>query len=103
LFSVTIKDCDVESFTVGGAGGGGKDTANTGCRITHRASGAQGKATDTRSWQKNRILAFGRMARSKVFQDWHKIECARRLGQAVSIENTLDDLMLDKNLKIEYI
>lgn len=35
LFSVTIKDCKTEAFTVGGRGGSGKDTSNTGCRVTH--------------------------------------------------------------------
>lgn len=35
LFSVTIKDCRVDTFTVGGNGGSGKDTSNTGVRVTH--------------------------------------------------------------------
>lgn len=35
LFSVTIKDCRVDAFTPGGNGGSGKDTCNSGCRITH--------------------------------------------------------------------
>ncbi len=35
LFSITIKDCKVDAFTVGGNGGAGKDTSNTGCRVTH--------------------------------------------------------------------
>jgi len=36
LFSVTIADCDVGTFTVKGPGGGGKDTSQTGVRVTHR-------------------------------------------------------------------
>lgn len=36
LFSVTIADCDVKTFTVKGPGGGGKDTSQTGIRVTHR-------------------------------------------------------------------
>lgn len=35
-FSITIKDCDVGTFTVKGPGGGGKDTSQTGVRVTHR-------------------------------------------------------------------
>jgi protein subunit release factor A len=35
LFTITIKDCRVDSFTVGGNGGSGKDTSNTGARVTH--------------------------------------------------------------------
>ncbi len=33
LFSVTIKDCKCDAFTVGGRGGSGKDTSNTGVRV----------------------------------------------------------------------
>jgi hypothetical protein len=36
LFSVTIKDCEVQTFTVKGPGGGGKDTSQTGVRVIHR-------------------------------------------------------------------
>lgn len=65
-------------------------------------SGAVGKCTDTRSWQKNRQIAFGRMARTKEFQNWHKVECARRLGQLADIEKVVDAQMAEINLKIEY-
>jgi len=42
------------------------------------------------------------MCKSDKFQKWHKAECARRLGQVQELESKLDDLLLDKNLKIEY-
>jgi hypothetical protein len=71
--------------------------------VVHKASGAVGKSTDTRSWQKNRIIAFKRMAESKEFKAWHKLECAKRLGQVEEIEKIISEQMLDKNLKIEYI
>jgi len=35
LFSVTIKDCKVETFSVSGAGGQRRDKKQTGVRITH--------------------------------------------------------------------
>lgn len=66
-------------------------------------SGAVGKGTETRSYQQNRKAAFKRMAESKEFKAWHKLECARRLGQLESIEDAVDLAMLDPNLKIEYI
>ena len=102
LFSVTIKDCDVQTFHVGGAGGGGKDTCSSGVRIVHRASGASGRAVDSRSQRKNKELAWKRMAESKAFIAWHKIECARRMGQESELNRILDDLLLDKNIKVEY-
>jgi hypothetical protein len=36
LFSVTIKDCDVQTFTVQGGGGQRRDKKQTGVRIIHR-------------------------------------------------------------------
>ena len=100
LFSVTLKDCRVDYFTVGGHGGGGKDTSNSGARVTHIASGAVGRAVDTRSAQKNRRLAFERMAATKTFKAWVKIT-ASRLITGKSIEDIVDDQMEEKNLKIE--
>ncbi len=102
LFSVTIKDCEVQTFRVGGSGGGGKDTCDSGVRIVHTASGATGRAVDTRSQAKNKQLAWKRLANSKEFKAWHKLECARLLGQVSEIEKLLDEELLDKNLKIEY-
>ena len=103
LFSVTINDCEVTTFTVGGNGGSGKDTSKNGILIKHIASGATGKSTDTRSYHQNRKLAWVRMANSKEFKAWHKKECARRLGQLTSIETEVDRQIQEMNLKIEYV
>jgi hypothetical protein len=43
------------------------------------------------------------MANSKEFKAWHKLECAKRLGQAGEIEKLLNESMSDENLKIEYV
>jgi hypothetical protein len=56
-----------------------------------------------RSFQQNRKIAWKRMAESKEFKAWHKLECARRLGQTQEIEKLLNESMSDDNLKIEYI
>lgn len=42
------------------------------------------------------------MAESKEFKAWHKLECARRLGQAIDIEKSVDEMMREANLKIDY-
>ena len=102
MFSVTIKDCEVSTFTVKGPGGSGKDTSQTGVLIRHLPSGAHGRGTETRSYDKNRRSAWIKLANSKEFKAWHKMECARRLGQEEEINRKLDELLLDKNLKIEY-
>lgn len=100
LFSVTIKDCDVQTFTVGGHGGSGKDTSNSGCRVIHRASGAMGRATESRSLTQNRRTAFVRMAHTPKFRNWMKLE-ASRIQSKPSIEQVVDGMLSEENLKIE--
>lgn len=84
----------MDCFTVGGHGGSGKDTSNTGVRITHLASGAVGKATDTRSQSKNRQLAFRRMGESGVFRLWVQ-------GVVSGVDKKVKYWMSDNNLKVE--
>ena len=43
------------------------------------------------------------MAESKEFKAWHRLECAKRMGQAEEIDKIISEQMLDKNIKIEYI
>lgn len=70
MFSVTLKDCEVQTFRSGGKGGQNQNTRDTGVRIIHKASGARGEARDERSQLQNRKLAFRRMAESKLFRAW---------------------------------
>lgn len=70
LFSVTLKDCDVDTFRAGGNGGQNQNKRDTGVRITHRASGAVGTARDSRSQLQNKKLAFRRMAETALFKAW---------------------------------
>lgn len=100
LFSVTIDQCEVQTFTVGGNGGGGKDTSNTGVRIVHIASGAVGRAVETRSQIKNKRLAFERMAKTSKFRTWLKMEIARRSNQP-TLKELVDTTMVDKNIMVE--
>ena|ERR1700734_1391872 len=83
LFSVTSKDFDRSTFSVGGHGGGGKDTSNSAVRLVHRASGAEGVGKDHRSNTRNARDAFERCVKTKKFQDWFRVECAKRMGQPV--------------------
>lgn len=80
LFSVTREDFSMQTFSVGGAGGGGKDTSNSGVRLVHEASGARGEGREHRSVTQNRKAAFMRLVNSKEFLSWHRAEVARRLN-----------------------
>lgn len=81
LFSVTRDDFDMQTFSVGGHGGGGKDTSNSGVRLIHRASGAVGEGREARDNTHNRQSAFKKLVAAPKFKNWLKMETARRLGQ----------------------
>ena len=70
LFSVTLKDCTVQTFRCSGNGGQNVNKRDTGVRIVHTASGASGQACDERSQLQNKKLAFRRMADSPIFRAW---------------------------------
>lgn len=57
ILSVTIDDCDVQTFRCGGKGGQNVNKRDTGVRVIHRASGARGEARDERSQWQNKKLA----------------------------------------------
>lgn len=91
LFSVTMKDFEMETFSVGGHGGSGKDTSNSGVRLRHPPSGAVGEGREARSNTLNRRAAFLKLAESPKFKAWHKIECARRMGSSLDMESFVRD------------
>lgn len=80
LFSITRKDFERQTFSVGGHGGGGKDTSNSGVRLIHRPSGAVGEGREHRRNFQNERAAFLRLIETKEWKRWFKAECARRLG-----------------------
>ncbi len=83
--SVTMADCELQTFTSGGPGGQHQNRSQTGVRIIHKASGARGEARDERSQAQNKKLAWRRMAESPKFQLWLR----RELGQEMVRESEL--------------
>lgn len=100
LFSVTIDDCKVQTFTVGGHGGSGKDTSNTGVRIVHPPSGAAGVGVTHRSQHRNKIDAFKRMRNDPKFKLWHKKTVVELLS-GKTVEERVDEMLQPENLKVE--
>jgi protein subunit release factor B len=100
MFSVTIKDCEVQSMCAGGSGGQHQNRVETAIRITHRPSGAVGVARDSKSQHANKKAAFKRMAETKEFQKWVRIEAAKIMGEK-SIDEKVEEAMNINNLKFE--
>ena len=107
LFSVTRNDFEMQTFSVGGPGGGGKDTSNSAVRLIHRSSG---EGRETRSNTQNRKAAFMHLVNPKKFKDWHKLECARKLGQKVPetpeeilarVDKMIEDGLRDGSIVVE--
>lgn len=101
LFSVTASDCDWQYLRGTGPGGQKRNKTESKVRCVHRASGAVGESDLTRSQAQNKQIAFRKMAESKEFRIWHKIETARYLGDKLTIEEKVDNAMLETNLLIE--
>lgn len=101
LFSLTKKDFVVTPFRGTGNGGQKINKTMSCCRIQHPASGAVAEAREQRHFHQNKKVAFERLINKPEFQTWHKLECARRLGQAVDEKEWIKQSMDPKNLRIE--
>lgn len=101
LFSVTAKDCRFDFYRGTGKGGQKRNKTSSACRCTHIASGAVGQSEESRSQHKNKELAFSRMAETKKFKDWHKIEVAKVTGKIKEINDSVDLLMDESLIKVE--
>ena len=75
-----MKDFEMQTFSVGGHGGSGKDTSNSGVRLIHLPSGAFGEGREHRTNTQNKRSAFLKLVNSEKFKKWHKAECAKRMG-----------------------
>jgi protein subunit release factor B len=99
LFSITANDCDW-SYTRGtGKGGQKKNKTSSAVHCMHRPSGAHGYSEASRSQLDNKREAFRKMAETKEFQKWHKIEAARRMGTLATIEDNVNREM--NNITVE--
>lgn len=101
LFSVTAKDCDWQEMTAGGPGGQHQNRKKTAIRCIHRASGAAGFSRVHKSQIENKREAFKRMAETKVFNNWLRVQAAKLQGQK-SVEEVVDEMLHPHNLKVEY-
>lgn len=100
LFSVTLADCDVQTFRSGGKGGQNVNKRDTGIRVVHRESGAVGKATDERSQLQNKKLAFKRMVEHPAFQWWVHNK-RRELETGKTLEERVAESMKPEYIKVE--
>ena len=97
ILSITLADCDVQTFRAGGKGGQHQNKTETGVRIIHRESGARGEARDSRSQEQNKKAAFKRMIETKTFQSWLRM----KLGRDEHLKAEVERMMWPHNIKTE--
>ncbi len=86
---MTIHDCEVQTFRAGGNGGQNQNKRDTGVRVIHHASTARAEARDQRSQLQNKKAAFRRMAESREFQLWVKIQAGADARLIAAVEREL--------------
>lgn len=105
LFSLKHSDFELSFFPCGTKGGQSANRDHSGCRISHKESGAVAEGREFKSQGQNKEAAFKRLVESKTFKSWHRLECARRLLGYQNIEAMVNDKvtksLFDKNLKFE--
>lgn len=101
LFTLSAKDFEFQTFCTGGAGGQHRNAKQNGVRCIHIASGARAEHRDGRDQVRNKRAAFEKCAESPTFKAWHRTEVARRLGQLDGIDQRVDEMMREENLRIE--
>ncbi len=100
LFSVTLADCDVQTFRAGGPGGQNQNKRETGVRIVHRSSGAVGESREERSQLQNKKAAFRRMVDHPKFRFW--VAEQRRIRETgKTAEQRVEEQMAPENIKVE--
>ena len=104
LFSVTAKDCEWQFCRGSGKGGQNRNKRDTAVTCIHKSSGAIGKSCDERGQLQNRRLAFQRMAESKKFQLWARVQAYKQITDTRAIEQKIDKELDDPaKTVVEYL
>ena len=101
ILSVTKKDCRWDYYVGSGKGGQKRNKTANCVRCTHELSGAVGKSEQGRSQIHNKKTAFVKMAETKEFKNWVRIESSKVLGIEAEIEREVEREMLSQNIKVE--
>lgn len=97
ILSVTIHDCEVQTFRSGGKGGQHQNKTESGVRVIHHPSGARGECRESKSQHQNKRTAFIRMTETRKFKTWVRIAT----GRAMVVEEKVAQDMEPKNLRVE--
>ena len=97
ILTVTVHDCEVQTFRSGGKGGQNQNKRDTGVRVIHHPSGARGESREERSQLQNKRAAFHRMVDTPHFRYWVSVQT----GRVEATEKWLERMMRPENIRVE--
>ena len=100
LVSVSIDDCEVQTFRTGGNGGQAQNKTSSGVRIIHRPSGARAESREHRSQHQNKVAAFKKLPEHPKWKAWIS-ELNYIASKGETVEETVARMMEPQNLRIE--
>lgn len=100
LFSITKKDFEIQYFSGTGAGGQHRNKHQNCVRLRHPASGAYATGQQNRERLSNVRDAFNALIKHPKFRLWYNQKTMEILT-GKSIDERVDEMMDNKNLKIE--
>lgn len=100
IFSVSIKDCEVQTFRVGGNGGQKVNKTSSGVRVIHHPSNSRGESRESRSQLQNKRAAFLQMIETPTFKYWLHAVTNGLMTQA-EIEAAVEASMAEENILTE--
>lgn len=101
ILTVTIHDCEVQTFRAGGKGGQNQNKRDTGVRVIHHLSGARGESREERSQYQNKRAAFVRMVGTPAFRYWVAVETGRIKSEERLREEIAAELADPSKVKVE--
>ena len=102
LFKVTRADFDETHYRGSGNGGQHRDKTSSGVRLVHRASGALGKAADSRDQPANRTAAFKRLRETTEWRLWFNEMCLVSQGRK-SVQQQVEEAMAPENIVTQVL
>lgn len=101
IFSVTPKDCELQTFRAGGSGGQNQNKRDTGVRWIHRASGARGESREERSQLQNKKTAWRRMCETDEFKTWVRLQAGGEALLAAQVDRELWPDRIKTEVKVD--
>lgn len=101
ILTVTIHDCEVQTFRAGGKGGQHQNKTSSGVRVIHWPSGARGESREERSQLQNKRTAFIRMTQTPAFRYWVDVVTKNRKSDEQLAEEIAVELADGTKIRVE--